>query len=154
MGPLLVLAALAVVLRLLWSIFTRLNHVQNARKWHCGAIPSYPSDILGISTLKEVLRADKEKLIPVLTQQRVEKMTAREGRYVSTFRFRQMGRELIFTSDPKNMQAILATQFKDFELGSPRRNALHSLLGSGIVSYLWFSFRSTITPKVNRPHHN
>ncbi|KAF7588445.1 hypothetical protein BBP40_005709 [Aspergillus hancockii] len=153
MVPLLVLAAVAVVLRLLWSILMRLRHVQNARKWRCGAIPSYPSDILGISTLKEVLRADKEKLIPVLSQQRAEKMTAREGRYVSTFRFRQVGRELIFTSDPKNVQALLATQFKDFELGQSRRNALHSLLGSGIFTTdgeAWSRSRSLLRPQFTR----
>ena len=134
MIPLLMFAALAVVLRLLWSIVTSFRHAQNARKWHCGAIPTYPGDILGINTLKEVLRADKEKLIPMLSARRVETMTAREGRYVTTFRFRQMGRESVFTSDPKNMQAILATQFKDFELGNARRNTMHPLLGPGIVS--------------------
>lgn len=153
MSPLLILAALAVALRLLWSVFTRLHHAQKARKWHCGAIPSYPGDIFGINTLKEVLRADKEKLIPVLSQQRVETMTAREGKYVTTFRFRQVGRESIFTSDPKNMQAILATQFKDFELGSNRREALHALLGSGIFTTdgeAWSRSRALLRPQFTR----
>ncbi|GAB1200008.1 hypothetical protein APSETT444_009368 [Aspergillus pseudonomiae] len=153
MIPLLMFAALAVVLRLLWSIVTSFRHAQNARKWHCGAIPTYPGDILGINTLKEVLRAYKEKLIPMLSARRVETMTAREGRYVTTFRFRQMGRESVFTSDPKNMQAILATQFKDFELGNARRNTMHPLLGPGIFSAdgeAWSRSRSLLRPQFTR----
>ncbi|KAE8371137.1 cytochrome P450 [Aspergillus bertholletiae] len=153
MVPLLILAALAVVCRLLWSILTNFRHTQNARKWHCGAIPTYPGDILGINTLKEVLRADKEKLIPTVPVRRVETLSAREGRYVTTFRFRQVGRESIFTSDPKNMQAILATQFKDFELGHTRRQALLPLLGSGIFTAdgeAWSRSRSLLRPQFTR----
>jgi hypothetical protein len=42
---------------------------------------------------------------------------------------------MIFTVDPKNVQTILATQFKDFGLGDARNNNFKPLLGHGIVSY-------------------
>lgn len=45
--------------------------------------------------------------------------------------FRQTG---YFTSDPKNVQAILATQFQDFDLGPVRNTIMGEVLGSGIVS--------------------
>jgi hypothetical protein len=36
----------------------------------------------------------------------------------------------------ENVQAVLATQFKDFELGSVRQISMHPLLGTGIVSHM------------------
>lgn len=136
MGLFLTLAAVLVGLRLLWSIFTSLRHAQNARQKQCGSLPKYPSDWLGISTLREVLRADHAKMLPPTFRGRYETMSKQENRIVSTFRQVQLGRESIVTIDPKNVQAVLATQFKDFELGWPRQAALHSLLGSGIVRCL------------------
>jgi hypothetical protein len=133
--PLLTIAAVAVALRLLWTLVSRWQHAQNARRLGCGSIPLYPSDPLGISVLKEALAADKAKKLLPMVERRVALMSDHEGRYVTTFRFRQMGRENYFTTDPKNIQAILATQFKDFELGAPRRQALHPLLGAGIVGF-------------------
>ncbi|KAE8144584.1 cytochrome P450 [Aspergillus avenaceus] len=153
MGPLVLLVALAVALRLLWSVFTRIRHAQHARQWGCGTVPSYPSDILGISTLKELLRADKEKQIPPLFQKRVERMSAREGRNITTYRLRQAGKDLIFTAEPKNIQAILATQFKEFTLGQSRKNALRPLLGPGIFSTdgeEWARSRSLLRPQFTR----
>lgn len=38
-----------------------------------------------------------------------------------------------FTSDPKNIQAILATQFQDFDLGAVRAKIMGEVLGDGIV---------------------
>lgn len=38
-----------------------------------------------------------------------------------------------FTSDPKNIQAILATQFADFDLGPVRHKIMGEVLGDGIV---------------------
>jgi cytochrome P450 len=38
------------------------------------------------------------------------------------------------TTDPKNVQAMLATQFKDFELGPFRRNMFNPVIGKGIFT--------------------
>lgn len=45
-----------------------------------------------------------------------------------------LGSPAIFTVEPKNIQTILATQFKDFGLGEVRNNSFYPLLGWGIVS--------------------
>jgi hypothetical protein len=65
----------------------------------------------------------------------MEVMSNLENRYVSTFILRNLGRDNLFTADPKNIQALLATQFKDFGLGPARHANLHQLLGTGIVSF-------------------
>ncbi|RHZ48508.1 cytochrome P450 [Aspergillus thermomutatus] len=151
--PLLTVAAVAVALRLLWVLVSRWQHAQNARRLGCGPTPLYPSDPLGISVLKEALAADKAKKLLPMIERRVALMSDREGRYVTTFRFRQTGREIYFTTDPKNVQAILATQFKDFELGAPRRQAVHSLLGTGIFSSdgeEWSRSRALLRPQFTR----
>jgi hypothetical protein len=41
----------------------------------------------------------------------------------------------LLTMDPKNIQTILATQFKDFGLGDTRIGNFNPLLGHGIVSH-------------------
>lgn len=132
---LLSVTAAALVLRLLYSLVQSIRHASKARQLGCGSVPLYPSkDPMGISNLFESLEADKVKLIPKMTERRFQDMCGRENRDVLTFRIRQLGRETINTADPKNIQAVLATQFKDFELGVSRQRSLHPLLGTGIVS--------------------
>lgn len=141
---LLTLAAAALVLRLFSSLVRYLYQAQKARQLGCGSIPAFPSkDPWGISNLFDTIEADKRKVIPQLTEERLHRVCENEGRLVATSRFRQMFRETISTVDPKNVQAVLATQFKDFELGTPRKNSLHPLLGSGIVSLLALRWKST-----------
>jgi hypothetical protein len=45
-----------------------------------------------------------------------------------------MGTDMYATVDPKNIQAILATQFNDFSLGPSRRGSFWPLLGNGIFT--------------------
>ncbi|KAL4807263.1 cytochrome P450 [Aspergillus unguis] len=132
---------------------SRWNHACNARNWGCASVPRYPTDILGLSSLKESLAADKAKQIPPMIQGRLEKMTALEQRPVNTFRIRQMGRENIFTCEPANVQALLATKFKHFELGSGRRTTMYPLLGLGIFTSdgeHWSHSRAMLRPQFTR----
>lgn len=55
-----------------------------------------------------------------------------EGR--RTFETSMLGTTFIQTVEPKNIQALLATQFKDFELGDLRRRTLFPMLGNGIFT--------------------
>ncbi|USP73415.1 translation initiation factor if-2 [Curvularia clavata] len=64
-----------------------------------------------------------------------------------------MGVEGIFTIEPKNIQAILATQFKDFGLGKVRNRNFSPLLGHGIFSTdgeQWANARSLLRPQFAR----
>lgn len=125
----------AVVLRLLSSIAKSVYQVYKARQLGCGSVPLYyKGDPWGIGTLRESIGADKAKQILKMSEERMQRVSDREGRQVTTMRMKQMGRESITTNDPKNIQAVLATQFKDFELGYSRKTSLSPLLGAGIVS--------------------
>ena len=65
---------------------------------------------------------------------REEEMSRIHGRRCSTFKQSLLGQEVLFTSDPKNIQAMLAVQFDDFGLGPARRGNMIATLGDGIVS--------------------
>ncbi len=65
----------------------------------------------------------------------LKEVQEKEGRECTTFQVYFPPGELhFFTFDPRNMQAILATQFKDFQLPSSRLSAFRQLFGQGIVS--------------------
>lgn len=130
-------AAAAVVLQIIRLALASWQHSRKAKSLGCGSLPTFPSkDPLGIDNLKQTLAADKEGLVPKLTEKRVQLISERENRYVSTYSIRNLGRNHVFTIDPKNIQALLATQFKDFELGQVRHASMHPLLGTGIVSHV------------------
>jgi cytochrome P450 len=57
------------------------------------------------------------------------------------------------TIEPKNVQAILATKFKDFDLGHYRNKALRPLLGQGIFASdgeVWEHSRALVRPNFVR----
>lgn len=114
----------------------------------------YPCpDPLGIANLKASLDADKASVLPRLSEDRVANISDIENRYVTTFIVRNLGRDLHFTIDPKNIQAVLATQFKDFELGEGRRRSVHPLLGTGIFTAdgeEWSRSRGLLRPQFTR----
>lgn len=133
-------AAAAVALQIIRMVLASWQHSRKARELGCGSLPLFPcKDPIGIDTLKQSLAADKAKVLPELSSRRVQIVSEQEGRYVTTYVLRNLGRNLVFTIDPKNIQAVLATQFKDFELGEVRRHSMHPLLGTGIVSHMQFS---------------
>ncbi|KAJ5177047.1 uncharacterized protein N7482_002924 [Penicillium canariense] len=148
------LVALAIAGRLLLSIYSTWHHAQKASRIGCGEVPLYSSqDPFGISTLLETLDAAREKLLPQLAERRMTFLSRKHDRYVSTFRMCQAGRENMFTADPKNIQAMLATQFKDFGLGDMRRNVANPVVGHGIFTTdgeSWSRSRSLLRPQFTR----
>lgn len=61
------------------------------------------------------------------------------------------------TIEPANLQAMLATQFKDFEIGQMRINQFYPLLGKSIFSSdgaFWEHSRSMFRPQFNREQIN
>ncbi|OQD89061.1 hypothetical protein PENANT_c003G07195 [Penicillium antarcticum] len=115
----------------------------------CGKAPVYPSqDPFGISTLLETLEAARDKMLPQLAERRIAFLSRQHDRYVSTFRMCQAGRENLFTADPKNVQAMLATQFKDFGLGDTRRNVAGPVFTTDGED--WSRSRSLLRPQFTR----
>lgn len=73
--------------------------------------------------------------------------------YGNTFKASMVGRKVVFTVEPKNVQTILALKFRDFELGENRNRALRPLLGYGIFSTdgsKWEHSRALLRPNFNR----
>ncbi|KAJ5502300.1 Cytochrome P450 E-class CYP52 [Penicillium fimorum] len=147
-------AAAALVLQVIRVAFNSWQHSRNAKRLGCGSLPMYPGkDPFGIDNLRQSLLADKAKLIPELAEKRFKVIGDQEKRIVTTHCFRNLGRTHISTVDPKNVQAILATQFKDFDLGPVRQISMHPLLGTGIFTAdgeEWSRSRSLLRPQFTR----
>jgi cytochrome P450 len=70
-----------------------------------------------------------------------------------TFKAKMIGRQVVFTIEPKNVQTALAFKFKDFELGDYRTKAMRPLLGYGIFATevsKWEHSRALIRPNFTR----
>lgn len=75
------------------------------------------------------------------------------SKYGNSFSMLVMGQPILLTNDPRNLQAILATQFGDFEIGTRRRDVMADLLGVGIFNAdgdAWAHARATIRPNLTR----
>ena len=63
------------------------------------------------------------------------------------------GEHLLHTAEPRNVQAVLATGFKDFEIGKIRHHQFGPLLGLGILTSdgpAWEHFRALLKPQFSR----
>ena len=103
--------------------------------------------------MKEMQKADREGLFPDLLVERQRRMTEVLGRECSTFKGDLLGQTIYITSDPKNIQALLATQFPDYDLGPARRGNMGQTLGDGIFvqdGRAWEHSRALLRPNFAR----
>jgi len=124
-----------VVYQIASTLVSNRRHAARAREFDCKMPPRVPCpDPFGISNIRRLLKSDREKRMPEYLIEKTENVSRLEGRNVSTMVQTLLGKDGFFTVEPKNIQAILATQFKDFGLGDARNNNFKPLLGRGIVS--------------------
>lgn len=83
---------------------------------------------LGIDHITRLLKADKRGQVP----DEIEKIFREQGK--DTFTQIILGTPQFATANPRNIQALLATQFNDFEIGSHRRLNFAPMLGVGIFT--------------------
>jgi hypothetical protein len=109
----LILACAAYLVYTLFAkIYTLRRNAAKARELECEEPRIQRNKLpLGIDQLRRALKADKNLQFPVDTTQRFRDVGA------FTFRASILGNTTIFTADEKNIQAILATQFNDFDIG-------------------------------------
>lgn len=123
------ISASYIVFKIINTINTSRYHARRATKLGCKPAPlkanAWP---LGIDQIWQLRQADKKNEVPT----EVLKIVRKAGS--PTFEMRIMGDSTIQTTDPRNVQAILATQFEDFDLGDRRNNCLIPLLGAGIFT--------------------
>jgi hypothetical protein len=107
--------------KVLSAILTSFRHAAAARKKGCKAAPTLASpDPLGIMNIVKLIKSNNAGQLPEFIRERIDSVSRQEGRSVFTFQTHIVRNWLFFTCDPKNIQAILATQFQDFELGPIR----------------------------------
>jgi len=119
---LLVVPVTAFILYTLVSfIITSHRHAAEAKRLGCKPPPTFPTkDFLGITNILEIIRENDAGRLPQHLVERIERVNKQEGRHVFTTQLHVLRNWLIFTLDPKNVQAILATQFDEFSLGPIR----------------------------------
>jgi hypothetical protein len=110
-----------VVYRVTQFVVTYLSNARKAKKLGCLPAPEFPSpDPLGIIPVMNIIKANDAGKLPEHIIERFEMSSKKEGRPVHTMHTQFLRIPLFNTKDPKIVQAILATQFKDFELGPIR----------------------------------
>jgi cytochrome P450 len=148
MDVLIVFCAAGAVLYTVHALITSWRQARRAAALGCKS-PYQRLDKLplGIDFVWNMFKADKENRVP----QQLVKTSQETGH--STFVESLLGTKNIVTSDPKNVQAVLALQFKDFELGPRRRNNFYPLLGDGIFTldgHGWEHARALLRPQFSR----
>ena len=104
-----------------------------AKELGCQDCPEYPDQgFLGLKQLSTMQEADKKQRFADMMDERAKNMQNIHGENCTTFKIHLLGQEIYFTSDPKNIQAMLAHKFDDWYLGPARRGNMIATLGDGI----------------------
>ncbi|EXJ60322.1 hypothetical protein A1O7_04474 [Cladophialophora yegresii CBS 114405] len=140
----------SVVYFIIASFLSNRYHARKARELGCQPAWERPYRLpLGIDLVKEVMDADKNHVVPNYF---LDVYNNKAGKR-ATWSQNMLGSYGYVTSDPKNVQAILATQFNDFELGEARRGNFFPMLGNGIFTTdgkAWEHSRALLRPQFAR----
>lgn len=112
-----------VLWRLMSSISTGRRHAALAKQLGCRPAPKeYSPDPVGLVNLIKTLRANSNSQVLEHIRGVFDDVSLRMNRTVYSYDTSILGDRVFFTCDPRNIQALLATQFKDFELGKVRNS--------------------------------
>ncbi|KAK8119158.1 uncharacterized protein PG998_003784 [Apiospora kogelbergensis] len=124
------------------------RHWLKALQLGCGSVPTesrkWP---LGLDIVRNGMLADRDQRLPEYVTARFAAM----DRY--TWRMKVLGSSNFITAEPRNIQAILATQFDDFKLSDVRTTNLKLFLGRSIFAVdgpAWHSAREVMRPLFTR----
>lgn len=117
-----------IAFRLLSAALAARHHARREKALGCQPVPDVTQYPGGIEQRIRLLRADRRGEVPL------EIVAMYREAAHATFKHTFLGRTTINTTDPKNVQALLATQFHDFEIGWQRRAQFFPLLGDGIFT--------------------
>ncbi|KAG8167723.1 hypothetical protein KVR01_003412 [Diaporthe batatas] len=137
-----------VIFRLLNKVVESRRRTAEAHRLGCKDPPLEPNRWpFGIHNVMKAMKADKAKLFLEWIGERHAAMG------VNTWRYSLFGLTNVFTTDPKNVQAILANNFGTFDLGPQREGMFWPLLGSGIFTQSakeWKHSRELMRPQFTR----
>jgi hypothetical protein len=117
-----ILAVIAfVAYRTISALVFRVQRSTKAKKLGCRPPPELPSpDPLGIINTLHLVKSNNAGCLLEYIKDRWDRVSKTQGRPVLTISTHILRDPFFMTCDPRNIQAILATQFKEFELGSIR----------------------------------
>jgi hypothetical protein len=136
MSLLLYLLPAAAAILTVYCFIAHLRHAAKEKSFGCKPAPTFRRwDILGIKNIMMEMNGLKTHRLSNSFKARKNAMSTKTGRNCKTFFIRYPPADTwVYTFEPKNLQAVLATQFHDFQQASTRVNAFEPLLGLGIVS--------------------
>jgi hypothetical protein len=150
MGLLLFLPPAVAALFTIYLVLANTRQNVKAKSLGCKPTPLFrPWDIFGVANFKIELNGVKTHRLSNAFLFRKNEMSATIGRDCKTFRIKYPpGETWYYTFDPKNLQAVLATQFQDFQQPAARVAAFEPLLGLGIVWLAKFRTWTGLIPTV------
>lgn len=147
---LLVAGAICLLLfyRIVNSLISRHRQSNKAKEWGCHPVlVEHARWPLGIDILLKTIEADKQQRLPDYIVERFNTI----GQY--TWRANILGSSNLVTAEPRNIQAILATQFNDFKMSKIREKNFKLFLGRSIFTVdgqEWHAAREIIRPIFSR----
>ncbi|KAF2724194.1 cytochrome P450 [Polychaeton citri CBS 116435] len=131
------------------------NRRHNANAKTLGAVfpMVYPSGLMGITYVSALRASAKEDRLSEFMEKRAATMHEKTGRPCHTFMTNILGQDVLVVGDPRNVQAILATQFADFGVGHLRQAAISGCIGHGIFTQdgkEWEHSRALLRPNFVR----
>jgi hypothetical protein len=122
-------AILLLATKIISNRLEKRRHDQQAKLWGCEPEPKLPTRLpFGIDYVIRLALWDNDFQLPQFAHELYKECGS------TTYEQNFLGSKALVTNDPKNVQAVLATQFQDFELGEVRRGNFGALLGSGIFT--------------------
>lgn len=141
----LALAVFYFTTKLLSSSYRSHKNRKFAKAHGCLPAARAPSPLFGFVTWYRTMKAAQKST-------HVNYIIARY-KYGTTWQAKIAGENAIGTIDPDNIKAILATSFKDFDLGPARNASFFPLLGDGIFTLDgagWEHSRALLRPQFSR----
>ncbi|KAF7857006.1 hypothetical protein EAF04_009766 [Stromatinia cepivora] len=137
-----------VVYLIVGGIIQSHHHRIKAKKLHCLNPPALKNKLpLGIDQVTRSLNSLATFTFPLDCQKKHEEVNA------LTYSNSILGKDGFSTIDENNIKAVLATQFRDFDLGSERIDNLMPFIGAGIFAQdgkYWERSRALMRPQFAR----
>lgn len=129
-------------------IATRLSYRKKLSKYGCEQPPSYPhtEPFLGTDLAKRIKQAMHDGILMQFARQNFKT-------YGKTFRAKLMGKTVLYTMDPHNIQTVVALEFEKFGVEPLRQATSGSWMGKGIFvtdGQVWDHARKTLRPVFHR----
>ena len=143
-------AASAIALSAGYYLVTVWRLQRKTKALGCKPVPVWRVwDLFGANMTWTMIKAMNENRMSEQLHTILKEVQEREGRQLKTFQVAfPPGLLHFFTFDPRNVQAVLATQFKDFRIPVGRLAGFRQLLGQGIVSYSYRDSLNCLTTTV------